>query len=49
MLYAQALLVFAFVEAFEATGKSDFKKTAEEIITYVVRDMTAQAVTGPFL
>ncbi len=41
MLYDQALLVMAYTEAYQATGKGDYKKTAQEIITYVLRDMTS--------
>jgi len=35
MLYDQALLVMAYTEAYQATGNPDFKKTAEDIISYV--------------
>jgi uncharacterized protein len=41
MLYDQALLAMAYVEAYQATGNRDYKKTAQEIFTYVLRDMTA--------
>ncbi|MFC1835138.1 thioredoxin domain-containing protein [Thermodesulfobacteriota bacterium] len=41
MLYDQALLAMAYTEAFQATGKEEYKRTAEEIFTYVFRDMTA--------
>ncbi|NJD22496.1 MAG: thioredoxin domain-containing protein [Melioribacter sp.] len=41
MLYDQALLVMAYTEAYQATQNFDFKKTAEEIIQYVLRDMTS--------
>lgn len=41
MLYDQALLVMAYTEAYQATRKEDYKKTAQEIITYVLRDMTS--------
>ena len=40
MLYDQAMLVMAYTEAFQITGKPEYKKTAEEILTYVQRDMT---------
>jgi hypothetical protein len=40
MLYDQAMLTMAFVEAYQATGKEIYKKTAEEIAHYVLRDMT---------
>jgi len=41
MLYDQALLAMAYIEAYQATGNRDFGKTAQEIFTYVLRDMTA--------
>jgi len=41
MLYDQALLIMAYTEAYQATGKEDYKKTAREIIAYVLRDMTS--------
>jgi uncharacterized protein YyaL (SSP411 family) len=41
MLYDQALLSLAFLEAYEATGESLFAETAREIFTYVARDMTS--------
>jgi uncharacterized protein len=41
MLYDQALLVIAYSEAFQATGKTEYQKTAREILTYVLRDMTS--------
>ena len=40
MLYDQAMLVMAYTEAFQITGKPEYKKTAKEILTYVQRDMT---------
>ncbi|WP_337872538.1 thioredoxin domain-containing protein [Ignavibacterium sp.] len=40
MLYDNALLLLAYTEAFQITGKFFFRKTAEEIIVYVLRDMT---------
>ncbi|HAP31902.1 MAG TPA: thioredoxin domain-containing protein, partial [Firmicutes bacterium] len=42
MLYDQALLGIAFLEAYQATGRSSFADTAKEIFTYVLRDMTSQ-------
>jgi uncharacterized protein YyaL (SSP411 family) len=39
MLYDQALLVMAYTEAYLATHKPEFRKTAEEIISYVIRDL----------
>ncbi len=41
MLYDQALLALAYTEAFSATGQAFYEKTAREILTYVLRDMTA--------
>jgi uncharacterized protein YyaL (SSP411 family) len=41
MLYDQAMLAMAYTEAYQATGKEDYGKTAREIFTYVLRDMTA--------
>jgi uncharacterized protein YyaL (SSP411 family) len=41
MLYDQALLSIAYIEAFRATGDPDFSRTAHEILTYVLRDMTS--------
>jgi uncharacterized protein YyaL (SSP411 family) len=41
MLYDQALLAMAYLEAFQLTGKQDFAQTAREILTYVLRDMTS--------
>jgi uncharacterized protein YyaL (SSP411 family) len=41
MLYDQALLAIAYLEAFQVTGNPLFKQTADEIFTYVSRDMTA--------
>jgi uncharacterized protein YyaL (SSP411 family) len=41
MLYDQAMLAMAYTEAYQATGKEYYKQTAEEIFTYVLRDMTS--------
>jgi len=41
MLYDQAMLAMAYTEAYQATGKEDYGKTAREIFTYALRDMTA--------
>src|SRR3989441_295139 len=43
MLYDQAMLALAYLEAYQATGKEDYAKTAREIFTYVSRDMTSPA------
>jgi hypothetical protein len=40
MLYDQALLAMAYAEAFQVTRKKAFSRTAEEIFSYVLRDMT---------
>ncbi len=42
MLYDQAMLALAYIEAYQATGKEEYRKTCEEIFTYVLRDMTSQ-------
>jgi len=42
MLYDQSLLIMAYTEAYQATKKQVFKKTAEGIIDYVLRDMTSK-------
>ena len=41
MLYDQAMLAMAYVEAYQAMGNDSYKKTAEEIFSYILRDMTA--------
>ena len=41
MLYDQAMLAMAYTEAYQATGKEEYGKTAREIFAYVLRDMTA--------
>ena len=40
MLYDQALMAMANLEAFQAIGQASFSDTAREIFTYVLRDMT---------
>lgn len=40
MLYDNALLTVAYLEAFQLTGKELYRKTATEILHYVSRDMT---------
>lgn len=42
MLYDQAMTGMAYIEAYQATGKEEYEKTAREIFTYVLRDMTSQ-------
>lgn len=46
MLYDQALIAMAYTEAFQVTGKSEYRKTTEEIFQYVLRDM--QSPEGGF-
>jgi len=41
MLYDQAMLALAYVEAYWATGALKFKVTAKEVLEYVMRDMTS--------
>lgn len=41
MLYDQALLTLAYTEAYQATGKLRYKETLQEILTYILRDMTS--------
>jgi uncharacterized protein YyaL (SSP411 family) len=41
MLYDQALLTSAYIEAYRATKNPFYSNTAEEIITYLLRDMTS--------
>lgn len=41
MLYDQALLALAYIEAYQATKNILFKETAREILEYVKRDMTS--------
>lgn len=40
MLYDQAMLVMAYTETYLATKNNFYKETAEEILEYVLRDMT---------
>jgi uncharacterized protein YyaL (SSP411 family) len=41
MLYDQAMLTIAYAEAFQATQKEEYSRTAREILDYVLRDMAA--------
>jgi len=41
MLYDQALLTMAYTGAYQTTGKEKFGQVVREILTYVLRDMTA--------
>jgi uncharacterized protein YyaL (SSP411 family) len=40
MLYDQAMLAMAYIEAYQATAKMEYGKTAKEIFSYVLSDMT---------
>jgi len=42
MLYDNALLCYSYLEAYQCTGNADFARVAEEVLTYVLRDMTDQ-------
>jgi hypothetical protein len=41
MLYDQALLAIAYLEAFQATKKDEYARTARDIFTYALRDLRA--------
>jgi uncharacterized protein YyaL (SSP411 family) len=41
MLYDQAMLAMAYIEAYQATGKEDYQRTAREILSYVLRYMAS--------
>ena len=41
MLYDNALLTTAYLEAYQATGREDFARVARELLRYVERDMTS--------
>jgi len=41
MLYDQALLAEVYAQAFAATGRNEFRRTAAEIADYVLRDLAA--------
>ncbi|MHA1378273.1 MAG: thioredoxin domain-containing protein [Candidatus Helarchaeota archaeon] len=41
MLYDQALLTLAYTETFQVTKKIEYERTVNEILTYVLRDMTS--------
>ncbi len=41
MLYDQAMMALAYTETYQATGKEEYRKTAEQIFEYVLRDMTS--------
>ncbi len=39
MLYDQALMTIAYIEAYQATQKEAYRKIAEQVLEYVLRDM----------
>jgi uncharacterized protein YyaL (SSP411 family) len=39
MLYDQALLIMAYIEVFQATGIDEYKRTAEEVLEYIMKEM----------
>ena len=39
MLYDQAMLLLAYLEAYQVTGNSLFRQTAEEVYTYLITVM----------
>lgn len=41
MLYDNALLANAYLEAYQATGKERYARVARQVFTYVLRDMTS--------
>ena len=41
MLYDQAMLTMAYAEAYQATRKEEYKATADETLTFVLRDMAS--------
>ena len=41
MLYDQAMLLMAYTEAYQATGKQQYRETGEQIIAYVLRDLSS--------
>ena len=46
MLYDNALLARVYLYAYQATGKPSYRRVAEEILEYIIRDMTDR--TGGF-
>jgi hypothetical protein len=42
MLYDNALLTVAYLEAYQATRREDFARVAREVLRYVERDMTSR-------
>ncbi len=46
MLYDNALLVSAYLEAFQLTGNEDYARVVRETLDYVLREMTHRAESG---
>ena len=42
MLYDQAMLSLAYIQAYQVTGKETYAQVAKEVFDYVLRDMTDQ-------
>lgn len=42
MLYDNALMVMAYLETFQVTGNKKYARIAEEILEYILRDMTSK-------
>ena len=40
MLYDNALLAIVYIETYQATGKEEYARVADKILTYILRDMT---------
>jgi len=40
MLYDNALLTYAYLEGYQCTGNPDYARVADEVLTYISRDMT---------
>ena len=41
MLYDQSILVQAYLDAYQATGKKYYANVVDDILEYVLRDMTS--------
>jgi uncharacterized protein YyaL (SSP411 family) len=41
MLYDQAMLLMAYAEVYQATGNASYRETGEQIVTYVLRDLSS--------
>jgi uncharacterized protein YyaL (SSP411 family) len=42
MIYDQALMAIACTEAYQATTRQEYRRSTEEIMTYILRDMTSK-------